>query len=74
MRALFERLRKHNIEVSPSKARLGPTDADFFIHSISPASIHRNADKIAALSKMPMPQDLKQMCALLVGVGSQIPA
>ena len=35
MRALFESLRKHNLELFPSKARLGATDADFFGHSIS---------------------------------------
>ena len=28
IRALFERLRKHNVNLSPSKARLGATDAD----------------------------------------------
>ena len=34
IRALFEQLRKHNIKLSPSKARLGATDADFVGHSI----------------------------------------
>ena len=29
MRALFERLRKQNLTLSPSKARMGATDADF---------------------------------------------
>ena len=29
IRALFERLRKHNLKLSPSNARLGATDANF---------------------------------------------
>ena len=68
MRTLFERLRKHNLTFSSSKARLGATDADFLGHSISPAGVRPNADKIYALTKMPMPRDLKQVRALLGGV------
>ena len=59
IRWLFERLRKHNLEFSPSKARLGATHADFLGHSISPAGVRPNADKISAYIKMPMPRDLK---------------
>ena len=33
-RALLERLRKHNLKLSPSKARLRATDADFLGHPI----------------------------------------
>ena len=69
MRALFERLRKHNLEFSPSKARLGATDADSLGHSISAAGVHPNADKNYAFIKMAMPQDLQQVRALLGGVG-----
>ena len=45
MRALFERLGKHNLKLSPSKARLGGTDADFLGHSISHAGVRPNARK-----------------------------
>ena len=47
MRALFERLRKHNLKFSRSQAHLGATDADFLGHSISPAGagVRPNADK-----------------------------
>ena len=45
-RALFERLRKHNLTFSPSKARLGATDTDRLGHSISPAGVRPNAEKI----------------------------
>ena len=45
MRAVFERLRKHNLKLSPSKAHLGATDADFLGHFISPAGGRANAKK-----------------------------
>ena len=67
--ALFERLHKHNLKLSPSKARLGAAGADFLIHSISPAGVCLNAEKASALIKIPMPRDLKQVCSLLGGVG-----
>ena len=44
-RALFERLRRHNLKLSPTKAHLGATDADFLGHSISPAAVRPNAEK-----------------------------
>ena len=68
IRALFERLRKHNLKLSPSKARLGATDADFLSHSISPAGVRPNAEKLSALTLMPMPRDLKQLRSLLGGL------
>ena len=34
IRYLFERLRMHSLQLSPSKARLGATDANFLDHSI----------------------------------------
>ena len=45
VRALFERLRKHNLKLSPLTARLGATDADFLGHSFSPAGVRPNAEK-----------------------------
>ena len=68
MRTLFERLREHNLNFSPSKARLGATDADFLGRSFSLAGVRPNADKISALIKMPMPRDRNQVRALLGGV------
>ena len=68
VRALFERLCKHNLKVSPSKARIGATDADFLPHSISPAGVRPIAEKVSALTLMPMPRDLKQLRSLLGGL------
>lgn len=59
-RPLFERLRKHNLKFSPSKARLGPTDANFLGHPISPAGLPPNAKNVSALTKLPMPKNVKQ--------------
>ena len=68
IRALFERLCKHNLKLSLSKARLGATDADFLGHSISPAGVRSNADKVSALNLVPMPRDLKHLRSLLGGL------
>ena len=66
--ALFKRLHKHNLKRSPSKAPLDATDTDFLGHSISPADVRPNAEKLSALILMPMPRDLKQLCSLLGGL------
>ena len=64
----FERLREHNLKLSSSKARLGATDANFLGHSISPAGLRPNAEKVSALINMPMPTDVKQVRALMGGI------
>ena len=65
IRSLFKRLRKANLRFSPSKARLGATDANFLGHFISPAGLRRNEEKVSALVNMPMPTDVKQVRALM---------
>ena len=69
MHALFERLLKHNLKLFPSKARLVTTDAEFLGHSISPAGVRPNGEYMSALIKMSLPRDLKQVRALMGGVG-----
>ena len=66
--ALFERLRKHSLKLSPSKASLGATDADFLGHSLTLAGVRPNAEKVSVFIKVSMPRDLKQVRALLGGV------
>ncbi len=68
MRNLFKRLRKHNLKLSPPKATIGATEADFLGHTISPDGVRPNSDKVAALTKMPMPKTVKQLRALLGGL------
>ena len=52
--SLFERLRKHNLKLSSSKAKLGATDANFRVQTISSSGVSPIADKVDALTKMPM--------------------
>ena len=66
--SLFERLRKHNLKLSPSKARLSATDAKFLGHSISPAGLHPNVETVSALTNLSMPSDVKQVVALMGSV------
>ena len=68
IRSLFERLRKDNLKLSPSRARLGATDAKFLGHSISPAGVRPNVEKVSVLINMPMPTDVKQVRALIGGI------
>ena len=68
IRSLFERLRKHSLKLSPLKARLGATDTNFLSHSISPAALRPNAEKLSALISMSIPTNVKQVRALMVGI------
>ena len=47
---------------------MGVIDANFLGHSISPAGLHPNAEKVSALVNMPMPTDVKQVRALMGGI------
>ena len=53
---------------SPSKARLGATDANFLGHSISRAGLRANAEKVSALINVSMRTDVKQVRALMGGI------
>ena len=65
IRSLFERLRKRNLKLSPSKTRLGTTDANLLGQSISAAGLRPSAEKVSALVNKPMPTDVKQVGALM---------
>ena len=49
---LFKQLQKHNRKISPSKAKIGATDATCLGHANSPAGVRSNASTVAVLSKM----------------------
>ena len=68
MRAFLERLRHHDLKLSPSKATIGTTKADFLGHTISPEGVLPNAKKVEALTQMPMPRDVKQLRSLMGGL------
>ena len=65
---LSKQLRKHYLKLSASTANIGATDAGFLCHTISPAGIRPNASKVAALTRMPIPSDPKQLRSLLGGL------
>ena len=63
----FSRLRLHNLKLSPNKTRIGAARVEFLGHVISQDGVRPN-DKIAALARMPMPRDIKQLRSLLGGL------
>lgn len=57
IRSLFERLRKHNLKLSPSKSKIGATDdVDFLGRTISSSGDSPSADSVTALTKASMPK------------------
>lgn len=61
-------MRKHNFKLSPLQATINATDAYFLGHTISPARIMPNEQKVEALREMPMPQDIKQLRSFFGGL------
>ena len=51
IRSLFKRLRNHNLKLSPLKARLGATDANFLGHSISLAGLCINSKNVSGIDQ-----------------------
>ena len=68
--SLFEPLRKYNLIFSPAKAKLGATDADFLRHTISSSGVSPYPDKVAALTKMPMPKNTSRLAHFLAALGT----
>ena len=66
--AFFARLRLHKLKLSPDKSRIGAAHVDFLGHIISADDVHPNDDRVAALTRMPMPTDIKQLRGLLGGL------
>ena len=55
----FARLRLHKRKLSPDKSRIGAARVDFLGHVISADGVRPNDDRVAALTRMPMPTDIK---------------
>ena len=64
----FARLRLHKLKLSPNKSRIGAARVDFLGHVISADGVRPNDDRVAALTRMPMPTDIKQLRSLLGGL------
>ena len=57
--AFFARLRLHQLKLSPDKSRIGAARVDFLGHIISADGVRANDDRVTALTRMPMPLDIK---------------
>ena len=66
--AFFARLRLHKLKLSPDKAWIGAARVDFLGHIISADGVRPNDDRVAALTRMPMPTDIKQLRSLIGGL------
>ena len=64
----FARLRLHSLKLSPDKSRIGAARVDLLGHVISADGVRPNDDRVAALTRMPMPTDIKQLRSLLGGL------
>ena len=64
----FARLRLHKLKLSPDKSRDGAAHVDVLGHIISADGVRPNDDRVAALTRMPMPTDIKQLRSLLGGL------
>ena len=64
----FARLRLHSLKLSPNKSRIGAARVDFQGHVNSADGVRPNDDRVAALTRMPMPTDIKQLRSLLGGL------
>ena len=64
----FARLRLYKLKLSADESRIGAARVDFLGHAISADSVRPNDDRVAALTRMPMPTDTKQLRSLLGGL------
>ena len=64
----FAHLRLHKLKLSPDKSRIGAARVEFLGHVISADGVRPNDDRVAALTRMPMPTNIKQLRSLLGGL------
>ena len=64
----FARLRLRKLKLSPDKSRIGAERVDFLGHVILANGVRPNDARVAALARMPMPTDIKQLRSLLGGL------
>ena len=64
----FARLRLHKLKLSPDKSRIGAARVVFLGHVILADGVRLNDARVAALARMPMPTDIKQLRSLLGGL------
>ena len=57
-------LTKDNLKVSLSKSEIGAEEIRFLGHTIKPRGVKPDAKKVAALRKLPMPNNVSQLGSL----------
>jgi len=67
-RLVFDRFKKFNLKVKPSKCEFGMTELKFLGYKISSEGIGLDEKKIEAIVKMPEPKDVKQLQSFLGSV------
>ncbi|CAN0019098.1 unnamed protein product [Discosporangium mesarthrocarpum] len=66
--SLLERFKEYNLNIAPSKSRLGANEIKFLRHMVNPADIGPDSDKVAGLDPPPIPADQTQVRSLLGGL------
>ena len=61
----FARLSLHKLKLPPDKSRIGAACVECLGHVISADGVRPNDDRVATLTRMPMPTDIKQLRSLL---------
>ena len=61
------RLRLDKLKLCPDKSRIGAARVDFLGRVISADGVRPNGDRVAALTRMPMPTDIKKKLRSLLG-------
>ena len=64
----FARGRLQRLKLSPDKSRIGAARVHFLGHVISADGVRPNDDRVAALTRMSMATDIKQLRSLLGGL------
>ena len=64
----FTRLRLHKLKLSPDKSWISAARVDFLGHVILADGVRPNDARVAALARMSMPTDIKQLRSLLGGL------
>ena len=64
----FARLRLHKLKLSPDKSRIGAARVDLLGHVILADGVRPNDERVATLTCMPMPTDIKQLRSVLGGL------
>lgn len=69
LQLIFKKLREFNLKIQPDKSEFLRKEVAFLGHVITPHGVKPNPDKIAAVTKFPIPKTPKQIKSFLGFVG-----